>query len=175
MKLLAITSNLLVAFSSATAAAASSSDPLSNAANLHVRDADAGAPPRQYSGFWGFRWSRHGTAGIKREAAPAAAAEPSPGWWGFKLNRKHVSDAGSNQKAEKRDVPPPAPGADGGAAVDGAPADDGDDDDEDVEYIYLPKGMNPDDLAKMLRDAQQTEREEKEKEAKKEGETGGKA
>jgi hypothetical protein len=172
MKLLAITSTLLVAFSTATANAASPSDPLTNplstAADLHVRDADARAPPRQYTGFWGFQWSRHGMAGWKRSAAPAVAAAPNPGWWGFKWNRNHASDAGGNQKAEKRGVPPPAPGADGGAAVDGgAPADGGDDDDddEDVEYIYLPKGMNPDDLAKMLRDAQQTEREE----------TGGKA
>lgn len=159
MKLLAITSALLAACSSA-AAVASPAEPFND--GLKARDADADAAPMP--GWWGFKWSRHGTAGWKRDAD--AAAEPVPGWWGFKWSRHGTA-------GWKRDATPePVPGwwgfrwsrhggpgwkRDVAAAADGAESPE-----DDTDFIYLPKGMNPDDLAAMIQDAKA------EKEAKKE-------
>jgi hypothetical protein len=66
--------------------------------------------------------------GFKRDAA--ASPDANPGWWGFRWSPH--GGMGFKRDAE------------------GAPQDDAD-------FIYLPKGMTPDDLAKMLKDAKYQE------------------
>jgi hypothetical protein len=122
MKVLAITSVLLVACSSAAALAGPAETYKTDEA-LKARDADAA--PEPVPGWWGFRWSRHGSGGWKRDAAP----EPVPGWWGFRWS-------GRGSGGWKRD-----------AANAAKPEDDAD-------FIYLPKGMTPEDLTAMVKDAQ---------------------
>jgi len=89
-------------------------------------------------------------AGWKRDA------EPNPAWWGY----KKTANGGSDQNNGKRGV--------NDANKDGVNGGD----DQDVEYIYLPKGMDPNDLAKMLTDAQEAEKKAKEGQAKQDGTDG---
>ncbi len=65
-------------------------------------------------------------SGWKRDATP----EPVPGWWGFKWSQHGMS-------GWKRDAPTNTehPG-------------------EDADFIYLPNGMTPEDLALMIKDSQ---------------------
>lgn len=162
MKVLAITSALLIAFSGAAAAVASPAESFND--GISAREASPEAAPMP--GWWGFRWSGHGTSGWKRSAD--AAPEPVPGWWGFRWSNHGTS-------GWKRDATPePVPGwwgfrwsnhgtsgwkRDVSATKAGAnPADDAD-------FIYLPKGMTPDDLAAMLKDAEK-EKAQEEKDTK---------
>ena len=64
--------------------------------------------------------------------------EAVPGWWGFQWSRH-------GQSGWKRDVA--ATSAKGNAVND------------NTDFIYLPKGMTPDDLSAMMKDAEtETER-----------------
>jgi hypothetical protein len=153
MKVLAITSALLVAFSSA-AAVASPAETYDD--SLKARDAEAEAAPR----WWGFKWSKHGHVGLKRDADAAPVAEAIPGWWGFKWSRH-------GQLWKKDALPEAVPGWWGfkwsrhghnGLKRDVNPAA-GAGEEDDADFIYLPKGMTPDDLTKMLQDAKTEESE----------------
>ena len=156
MKVLAIASALLVACSSA-AAVASPAETFTD--GLNARD----AAPEPLPGWWGFKWGRHGSSGWKRDAD--AAPEPVPGWWGFKWS-KH------GHSGWKRDATPePVPGwwgfkwSNHGSSGWKRDVSNAASPEEDADFIYLPKGMTPDDLSAMIKDAQSDEDTAKETKA----------
>lgn len=153
MKLLAITSALLITLSSAAAIANPTTATSYDDSLLKTRDADADAAPAP--GWWGYRWSPHGSAGFKRDAN--AAPEAIPRWWGYRWSRH-------GQVGFKRDAAPvPVPGwwgfrwsrhGQSGFKRDVAAANTAGGKEEDQpDFIYLPKGMTPDDLAAMIKDS----------------------
>lgn len=127
MKVFAIASALL--FACSTAAAVSS--PSEPAQGLAARE----AAPEALPGWWGFRWSRRGHGGWKRDASAAPEAEP---WWrwsrrgqgGWKRDASAAPEpfnwSRRGQGGWKRDVS------------------------EEDDFIYLPDSMTPDDFAAML-------------------------